>query len=118
MMRTLLIAGGVGLMALAGVSAWPVLASDDARTTGDDDDAVAARSVPAEEWMPASAVAQKLEGQGYTVREIEREDGAYEVYATDPDGERVELYADPRTGDILRREIGRASCRERVYCEV
>mgnify|MGYP006283915053 CR=1 FL=1 len=104
MMRTLLIAGGVGLMALAGVSAWPVLASDDARTTGDDDDAVAARSVPADEWMPASAVARKLEDQGYTVREIERDDGAYEVEVTDADGMRMEAYLDPRTGEVLRQE--------------
>jgi hypothetical protein len=102
MMRTLLIAGGVGLMALAGVSAWPVLASDDARTTGDE--AVAARGVPAEDWMPASAVARKLEGQGYTVREIEREDGAYEVEVTDADGVRMEVSLDPRTGDVLRRD--------------
>ncbi|NBC95896.1 MAG: PepSY domain-containing protein [Deinococcus-Thermus bacterium] len=104
MMRTLLIAGGVGLMALAGVSAWPVLASDDARTIGDDDEAVAARSVPAEEWMPASAVARKLEGQGYTVREIERDAGAYEVEVTDADGMRMEAYLHPRTGEVLRQE--------------
>lgn len=104
MLRTLLIAGGAGLIALAGVSAWPVVASDTGRTARGDAEAGAARNAPAEVGMSAGAVAQKLEGQGYTVHEIEREDGAYEVYATDPDGERVELYADPRTGDILRRE--------------
>ena len=104
MMRTLLIAGGVGLMALAGVSAWPVLASDDGRTTGDDGEAVVAPGVPAEDWMPASAVARKLEGQGYTVRGIERDDGAYEVEVTDADGMRLEADLDPRTGEVLRQE--------------
>jgi len=64
----------------------------------------AARNVPAEEWMPVTAVAQKLEGQGYTVREIEREDGVYEVEVTDANGMRLEAYVDPRTGDILRRD--------------
>jgi catechol 2,3-dioxygenase-like lactoylglutathione lyase family enzyme len=102
MLRALLVAGGAGLIALAGVSAWPVVASDTGRPAGGD--AGAARRALAEEGMSAGAVVRKLEGQGYTVREIEREDGAYEVYATDADGVRVELYADPRTGDILRRD--------------
>jgi len=104
MMRTLLIAGGAGLIALAGIAGWPVLASDPTRPTGGDDDRTAARNVPAEEWMPVIAVAQKLEGQGYTVREIEREDGVYEVEVTDANGMRLEAYVDPRTGDILRRD--------------
>jgi len=104
MLRTLLIAGGAGLIALAGVSAWPVLAADTGRATGDGDDTAAARSVPAEEWMSVSAVAGKLEGQGYIVREIEREDGAYEVELTDADGMRTEAHVDPRTGDVLRRD--------------
>jgi len=81
-----------------------VLASDPTRPTGGDDDRAAARNVPAEEWMPVIAVAQKLEGQGYTVREIEREDGVYEVEVTDANGMRLEAYVDPRTGDILRRD--------------
>lgn len=102
MMRTLLIAAGVGLIGLAGVSAWPVLASGDRATTGDD--AAAAPSVPADEWMSVSAVARKLEGQGYSVREIERDDGAYEVEMTDANGRRLEAHVDPRTGDILRRD--------------
>jgi uncharacterized membrane protein YkoI len=54
--------------------------------------------------MPASAVARKLEGQGYTVRGIERDDGAYEVEVTDADGMRLEAYLDPRTGEVLRQE--------------
>jgi len=104
MLRSLLIAAGAGLIALAGVSAWPVLASDTGRTTGDGDDAVAARDVPADEWMSVRAVAQKLENQGYVVREIERDDGAYEAKVTDATGRRVEAYVDPRTGDILDRD--------------
>jgi hypothetical protein len=104
MLRTLLIAGGAGLIALAGVSALPVLASDTGRTNADTDATGAARAVPADEWMSVSAVARKLEGQGYTVREIEREDGAYEVEMTDANGLRLEAHVDPRTGDILRKD--------------
>jgi hypothetical protein len=49
--------------------------------------------------MSVAALAQKLEAQGYTVREIERDDGYYEVEMTDANGLRVEAYLDPRTGD-------------------
>ncbi len=100
MTRTLLIAAGTGLLAFAGISAWPVLASDQTRAGGDDERTVA-RSVPAAEWMPASEVARNLEGMGYTVRELEREDGRYEVEVTNPDGLRMEAYVDPRSGEIL-----------------
>jgi hypothetical protein len=106
MTRTLLIAAGAGLLALAGVAAWPVLASDLARTGGDDERTVA-RSVPAAEWMPASEVARKLESMGYIVRELERDDGAWEVEATNADGLKMEAYVDPRTGDVLRRDDDR-----------
>jgi uncharacterized membrane protein YkoI len=100
MTRTLLIAAGTGLLAFAGISAWPVLASDQTRA----DERTASRSVPAAEWMPASEVARNLEGMGYTVREIEREDGRYEVEVTNPDGLRMEAYVDPRSGEILDEE--------------
>ena len=47
----------------------------------------------------------RLKAQGYgEVYEIERERGLYEVKARGQDGLRVEIYVDPRTGDILRRE--------------
>ncbi|NQW12197.1 MAG: PepSY domain-containing protein [Alphaproteobacteria bacterium] len=55
--------------------------------------------------MPPRDVTAKLEGMGYGgIRDIEREDGHYEVKATDKDGHRVELYIDAMTGAILRSE--------------
>ena len=103
MTRTLLIAAGAGLLAFAGIAAWPVLASDQ-NGAGE---RTASRSVPAAEWMPASEVARKFENMGYTVREIERDDGAWEVEATNADGLKMEAYVDPRSGEILRRDDDR-----------
>ena len=49
------------------------------------------------------------EAAGYTdFREIEREKNKYEVKATDPQGQRVELDVDPVTGDVLKTEVKRA----------
>ncbi len=55
--------------------------------------------------LPMEEILARLEAQGYgEVYEIERERGLYEVKARGQDGLRVEIYVDPRTGDILRRE--------------
>jgi len=89
------------LVALASVSAGAVSASDPT-ASGSDPDRAAGASVPASEWMPVSAVAQKLEEQGYTVYEIERDGGVYDVDLVDASGVRREAYLDPRTGDIVR----------------
>ena len=103
MTRILLLATGAGLVALAGISAWPVLASDNDRSR-DRDDRAMAQAVPAEQWLSVSAVAQKLEAMGYTVREIDRERNVYEVEVTDANGLRLEAHVDPRTGDIVGQD--------------
>ncbi|WP_435750462.1 PepSY domain-containing protein [Thauera sp. AutoDN2] len=60
-------------------------------------------------WMSIKDVLDKLEAAGYTdFREIEREKNKYEVKATDPQGQRVELDIDPLSGDILKTEVKRS----------
>lgn len=58
-------------------------------------------NVPRGEWLPASAVTQKLEAAGFKVHEIEADDGVYEFEATDASGARVEGHAHPATGAVL-----------------
>lgn len=89
------------LVALASASAGQLLAADPAASRTDQDRA-ASTAVPAAEWMPVSAVARKLEQQGYTVYEIERDGGVYDVDVVDASGMRRDAYLDPRTGDIVR----------------
>jgi hypothetical protein len=54
--------------------------------------------------MMMQGVIDRVEQAGYRdVREVERKDGGrWEVYATDQQGQRVELYVDGRTGSIRR----------------
>ncbi|MEX5728346.1 hypothetical protein Ga0609869_001699 [Rhodovulum iodosum] len=50
-------------------------------------------------WMPLGELIAKLEGQGYSVLEAEREDGRYwQVRMQDANGMIVETYLDPATG--------------------
>jgi hypothetical protein len=55
-------------------------------------------------WLPIALIYTKLEAAGYrNIEKIEREHGAYEVRATDRQGERVRLNVQPQTGEILER---------------
>ena len=71
--------------------------------------ATATAPVAQSNWMSLKDVQTKLEAAGYTdFREIEREKNKYEVKATDPQGQRVELDVDPVTGDVLKTEVKRS----------
>lgn len=59
-------------------------------------------NVPAADWKSVTEIKDRLVAAGYTVREIETDDGAYEVDVVDKDGVRAELHVHPATGEILR----------------
>lgn len=59
-------------------------------------------NVPAEKWMSPAELKANLKDQGYDVREIEADDGAYEVEMIDKDGTRIEAHIHPETGEILK----------------
>lgn len=60
------------------------------------------------DWLTIPQLYERLEAAGYrAIDEIEREDDAYEVKATDRDGRRVEIYVDPVTGEVLKTEVKR-----------
>lgn len=57
-------------------------------------------NVSKERWLSIAQIAEKLTAQGYDIREIEIDDGVYEVSAT-KDGKRVKAYFHPASGEIL-----------------
>ena len=90
MMRKYLIPAALGLS----LAAVPVvsLASEGAEKD---------LGVPRDQWLPLSEIAEKLTALGYTVEEIEIEDGAYEVEMVDKNGARSEARVHPVTAEIL-----------------
>lgn len=57
---------------------------------------------PAPGGLTVTEVVQKAEQAGYTaIADVEFDDGLWELDATAPDGRRVDLHMDPRTGEIL-----------------
>jgi hypothetical protein len=54
--------------------------------------------------LPTSSIQEKLTTLGYrNIDRIKRDHGAFEVKASDSKGERVKLYVDPQTGDIINK---------------
>jgi len=68
-----------------------------------DDDAYCG-NIPRAEWKSVSEVSSAVEAMGYEVREIERDDGCFEVEARDQSGQRFELYLNPHTLQIVKKE--------------
>ena len=67
---------------------------------------------PQSKWKSQEALQASLKKQGWQVRKSKVDGGCYEVYGTDPDGNRVEAYFHPvsfkkllvsRRGEILYR---------------
>ena len=55
--------------------------------------------------LDAKQIIAKLEAAGYTrIQDVEKDDGIWEVEATNSAGERVELDVDPVSGNVLREE--------------
>lgn len=54
-------------------------------------------------WLAIPAIYAKVTAAGFNdIYEIEREDNGYEVKAIGPHGERVKLFVDPVTGEVLQ----------------
>jgi hypothetical protein len=54
--------------------------------------------------MSVSEITSKVKGMGYDVRDVELEDGCYEIKAVDQKGARFELELNPVTGEIIKTE--------------
>lgn len=58
-------------------------------------------NVPVGEWQPREALETKLKADGWQVRSVKTENGCYEAYAIDADGNKVEAYFNPKTLERL-----------------
>jgi hypothetical protein len=58
-------------------------------------------SAPQAKWKSRTALEARLKKQGWQVRKSKVDGGCYEVYGTDPKGNRVEAYFHPVTFEKL-----------------
>ena len=61
-------------------------------------------SAPMSDWQPREAVQARAEAEGWVVRRIRTDDGCYEVYARDAQGNDIEAMFDPATLELRELE--------------
>lgn len=57
---------------------------------------------PKSKWMSESDFKVKMEKEGYKIRKFKQPGSCYEIYGTNPDGERVEVYFNPVNAEIVK----------------
>jgi len=61
-------------------------------------------SEPEEKWLKIEELEKKAAEQGYTVAKSKIKNQCAEIYARDKQGNRIELFLDPATGNIVGRQ--------------
>lgn len=103
MERTVATLGVVTALGLVAGIAGPVMASE--QSPYGQSKATEEIARPGQ-YLSMEQVVAQLKQQGFgDVYEVEREHGAYEVKARNPEGDMVKLYVDPRTGKVLRHKL-------------
>jgi hypothetical protein len=87
----------IATAAIAAATAFSSLpASADTKSCG---------NAPQAEWMSIADLEARATAMGYKVRQVKIEDGCYEIYALDKNGERVEAYLNPVTAEIVKTKM-------------
>jgi hypothetical protein len=57
---------------------------------------------PKEKWMTEEAFKAKVEAEGYKISKFKQPGTCYEIYGTDKDGKKVEIYFNPVDGTAVK----------------
>jgi len=57
---------------------------------------------PKDKWMSEEAFKAKVEAEGYTIKKFKQPGTCYEIYGTDKDGKKVDIYFNPVDGSIVK----------------
>lgn len=57
---------------------------------------------PRSAWIPIDRAISKAESLGYDVRNVEADDGCWEVEGFDRNGAKIKLYLDPVSGEVVK----------------
>lgn len=57
---------------------------------------------PKDKWMTEEAFKKMVEEQGYKIKKFKQPGTCYEIYGTDKDGKKVEIYFNPVDGSVAK----------------
>ncbi|AHZ85746.1 hypothetical protein Bb109J_c0085 [Bdellovibrio bacteriovorus] len=59
-------------------------------------------SEPKDKWMTEEAFKKKVEAEGYKISKFKQPGTCYEIYGTNKEGKKVEIYFNPVDGSIVK----------------
>ena len=60
---------------------------------------------PKEKWMAEADFKKKVEAEGYKITKFKQPGTCYEIYGTDKDGKKVEIYYNPVDGSVFKEKV-------------
>ena len=60
---------------------------------------------PKSEWISQADAKAKIEAQGYKIRKFKVDGNCYEIYGTNKEGKKAEIYFDTKTLAVVKAEI-------------
>ena len=60
---------------------------------------------PKDKWMKVDDFKKRLESEGYKIRKFKQPGSCYEIYGTNKDGRKVEIYFNPVDGAVVKEEF-------------
>ena len=63
------------------------------------------KAYPKAEWIGEADAKAKIVAMGYTVTTFKVDGNCYEIYGTNKDGKKVEIYFDTKSLDVVKAEI-------------
>lgn len=59
---------------------------------------------PKEKWMSEADFKKKVEAEGYTIAKFKQPGTCYEIYGTNKEGKKVEIYFNPVDGSVKKEK--------------
>ena len=63
------------------------------------------KAYPKAEWMKEADAKAKIAAQGYTIDKFKVDGNCYEIYGSNKEGKKVEIYYDAKTLEPVKSEI-------------
>jgi hypothetical protein len=87
------------ILATAAIASIGIMGGLTSVAHADDNDRRRCGNVPIADWMSEGDLRNRITPLGIEVREIDIDDGCYEVEARNKDGRKVEIHFNPQTGE-------------------
>jgi hypothetical protein len=62
---------------------------------------------PKDQWMKEADAKAKIAEQGYNIKKFKVDGNCYEIYGTNKEGKKAEVYFDTKTLAVVKAEIGK-----------